>query len=120
MAFSISFSRPMKVLMGVLGMGPSHSAIDVQRDGADVRMGWAFHVVLPRSAIVAVRRASRRSMSRGVHGFAGRYLVNGSGDGLVTITVDPPQRARMVGFPLTVRELTVSVGDPDGLIAALG
>jgi hypothetical protein len=54
-----------------------------------------------------------------VHGWAGRYLVNGSGRNLVSIGLDPPQRARVIGFPVRVRELTVSVDDPAGLVEAL-
>ncbi len=35
------------------------------------------------------------------------------------IPLDPPQRGSVLGFPLTLREVAVSVEDPDGLIAAL-
>jgi hypothetical protein len=38
---------------------------------------------------------------------------------LVTITVEPAQRGVLVGFPVSVSEVTVSVEDPEGLVAAL-
>jgi hypothetical protein len=38
----------------------------------------------------------------------------------VRIDLSPPARARTLGVPISVRELTVSVEDPDGLVAALG
>lgn len=120
MLFPISFSGPMKVLLALFGLGPKASAIDVEAAVIEVRMGWAFHAVIPRSSIVGVGQPSGRRISRGVHGCGKRYLVNGSGAGLVTIVVDPPERARVVGLPVTVRELTVSVDDPDGFAAALG
>lgn len=111
----------MKALLGLLGLGPRSSAVDVEPDGVDVRMGWAFHAVIPRSSVAGIARRDARLIARGVHfRSGGRYLVNGSGEGLVTITVAPPLPARMLGFGVTVRELTVSVDDADGLLAALG
>jgi hypothetical protein len=55
----------------------------------------------------------------GVHGWRGRWLVNGSSSGLVGVDLNPPARARVGPVPVTVRELRVSVDDPDGLVAAL-
>ncbi len=57
--------------------------------------------------------------SRGAHGWRGRWLVNGAGDGLVVIDISPPARARVTGVPVRLRELTVSVEDPDALAAEL-
>jgi hypothetical protein len=54
-----------------------------------------------------------------VHGFAGRWLVNGSGDGIVSLELRPAQRAWVMGFPVRLRTLLVSVQDPAGLVAAL-
>ncbi|MCU1503061.1 MAG: hypothetical protein JWM12_2415 [Ilumatobacteraceae bacterium] len=110
----------MRALMSLLGLGPRRSWVEVGDDVVPVRMGWAFAADIPRPAISGVALRERNRISRGVHGWNGRYLVNGSGEGLVTITVEPPQRAAMLGFPITLRELTVSVDDPAGLVAALG
>ena len=56
----------------------------------------------------------------GVHGWRGRWLVNGAATGLVAITVDPAVRAWAVGVPVKLRELTLSLEDPDALVGALG
>jgi len=119
MRFAISYSTPMRLLSIMLGMGPRRSSVDIDGDTVDVRMGWAFHVTIPQSAVSGVRHAEPVRFSRGAHGWNGRYLVNGRGDGLVTITVEPAQRGVLVGFPVNVSEVTVSVEDPEGLVAAL-
>jgi hypothetical protein len=54
-----------------------------------------------------------------VHGFNGRWLVNGSGRGIVGIRLDPVQRAYVIGAPVRLRELLVSVTDADAVAAAL-
>ena len=82
-------------------------------------MGWAFRARLPRASVLSAERWPGRTPSRGVHGFNGRWLVNGSGKGLVSIRLDPPQRAFAVGFPIRLRELIVSVDDPPAVLAAL-
>ena len=35
------------------------------------------------------------------------------------ISIDPPARARMLGLPVSLRELRVSIDDPEALVAAL-
>jgi hypothetical protein len=45
--------------------------------------------------------------------------VNGSSSGLVRIDVSPAVRGRMGPIPITVRELRVSVDDPEGLVSQL-
>jgi len=82
-------------------------------------MGWAFSARFPRSAVARVARATGKPISRGVHGGFGRWLVNGSGDGLVEITFEPVQRGRVMGVPVRLEKLVVSVDDPDGVIAQL-
>ncbi|HEX4446787.1 MAG TPA: hypothetical protein VH044_08630 [Polyangiaceae bacterium] len=45
--------------------------------------------------------------------------MNGAGDGILTIELEPGQRAYVMGFPIRLRELRVSVADPTALAAAL-
>ena len=56
----------------------------------------------------------------GVHGWRGRWLVNGAANGLVAVEIDPPACARVLGVPVRLRYVRVSVQDPDALVAALG
>jgi len=55
----------------------------------------------------------------GAHGWRGRWLVNGSANGLVQVTIDPPQHGRCLVFAIRVRQLTLSLDDPDGFVAVL-
>jgi hypothetical protein len=73
-----------------------------------------------RSSIRSAHRAPDTPLSIGAHGWRHRWIVNGSAGLLVALELTPPARARTMPFPLRVRELKVSVGDPDELIATLG
>jgi hypothetical protein len=54
-----------------------------------------------------------------VHGWRSDWLVNGAGDGLVEVLFDPTMPARVVGVPVRVRRLRVSVDDPAAVVASL-
>jgi hypothetical protein len=116
--FPISFGAWYRVLSTVVGVPPSGAYVAVGREHIEVRMSWAFRSRFPRSAIQAVFHSDVRPLSRGVHGFRGRWLVNGSGTGILTLQLDPAQRAYVVGFPVRLRELLVSVEEPAALAAA--
>lgn len=115
----IRYSRPGR-LMALLGMGPGSSRITVDDRDLTVLMGWAFRMTAPLACVARAAPGPRRVISQGVHFWRGRWLVNGAGTGLVTVGFDPPATTRFAGIPMRVRELTVSVDDAAGLIAALG
>ena len=105
--------------------GPGVSGVEVDSGQIGVRMG-SFKLDIPRSSV----RSARRSQvpvggTVGVHGSRGRWLVNGSADGLVEITIEPPCHLspgidNLFGMGGSrVDSLTVSLDDPDGFIAAL-
>ncbi|PYS47502.1 MAG: hypothetical protein DMG13_27760 [Acidobacteria bacterium] len=118
--FPISFDGWYRVLSIICGLLPSRSYMNVDNEQVQVRMGWAFRSRFPCSVVVSVWELDRRPVSRGVHGFAGRWLVNGSGRGVVNIQLSPPQRAYVMGFPVRLELLMVSVAEPSALAAALG
>ena len=118
--FPISFDPWYRALSSVLGLLPSKSFVSIDDAEIEVRMAWAFRSRFPRSAVRSHTRADIAPLSRGVHGFAGRWLVNGSGKGIVRLELDPPQRAYVMGLPMQLRTLLVSVDDPEALAAALG
>jgi hypothetical protein len=113
----IRFGR-LELLFRLLGITRASSYADVAPDRVRVRMGWAFGTQMPRTSIRSARRV-RNAISIGVHGWRGRWLVNGAAGPLVAIAIDPPARARVLGFPVRLRELIVSVDDPDALIREL-
>lgn len=103
--------------------GPARWRIEV--DARELRLRVAdFKVDVPRASI---RRAARSSYQTrgtiGVHAKGGRWLANGSADGLVQIEIDPPCHTKRSASTLfrrmKVTELLVSLVDPDGFIAAV-
>jgi hypothetical protein len=117
--FSFRYDWFSRVLLGLLGAGPRWSRVVVRSDDIVVRMGVFFSAVIPLSQVLGAKQVKRWTLNRGVHGLGGRWLVNGAGQGLVEITIDPRVRASVMGFGVRLRALTVSVEDPDGLVRAL-
>lgn len=117
--FAIRFDQWYRVLSTALFLPPSSAYVEVDGDDVYVRMGWAFCSRFSRRAIASASETHARPLSRGVHGFAGRWLVNGSGHGLLAIDLGPTQRGYVMGFPVRLRQLMVSVTDPGALATAL-
>jgi hypothetical protein len=117
--FPIRFDAWYRILSSALFIPPSDSYVEIDGEEVVVRMAWAFRARFARSAIESMALLDEKPISRGVHGIFGRWLVNGSGDGILTIDVTPPQRAYTLGFPIRLRELMVSVDDPEALAKAL-
>ena len=108
----------------VFGAGLSVSGVEVDPTEIRVRMG-SFKLDVPRSSIRSVTRSQAKvGGTIGVHESGrGRWLVNGSPDGLVEMTIEPPvylPRGLDTLFRRAgVHSLTVSLVDPDAFIAAL-
>jgi hypothetical protein len=127
--FPISFDRPSRSPMTVLGAGPNVSRVEVSSSTVAIRMGWAFRGTIPRGAVASARSVDRGlselsgpfriSVLRGVNYWRGTALVNGAGTGLVEITLDRPTWVRLGPFPVRMRRVIVSVEDQSGLVAAL-
>jgi hypothetical protein len=106
--------------------GRGVSGVAVGADEIRVRMG-SFKLDIPRGSVRSARRSQAKvGRTTGVHhGSGGRWLVNGSAEGLVEIAVDPPGRIApsidtFFGLgPSRVNSLIVSLDDPDGFIAAV-
>jgi hypothetical protein len=114
----IRFDSWYRPLATPLGLGPGRSDVTVANGTLHVSMGWGFSADIPLAAITDAKPARGPFLGWGVHGFRGRWLVNGSLQGVVELTIDPPVRAKIVGVSTTLRTLLVSVTDPDALIAA--
>jgi hypothetical protein len=106
-----------------LAGGRGRSGVDVGPDQIRVQMG-DFKLTVPRASI----RSADRSQAKvggtiGMHHRSGRWLVNGSADGLVELTIEPPcyteRRLTELFIKGRVKSLTLSLVDPDGFIAAL-
>ena len=99
---------------------PSDASVTVGETDVEVRMSWAFRSRFARSAITSATLDAERPLSRGVHGLGGCWLVNGSGRGMVKVELSPAQRGYVIGIPVGLSQLRVSVEDPSALVAALG
>lgn len=110
--FPIRFDSWYRVLSSALLLRPSAAYVELKDDEVFVRMGWAFSARFPQSSVAAASQLDSVPLSRGVHGFAGRWLVNGSGDRILVLDLQPAQRARVLGLPVRLRQLLVSVDDP--------
>ena len=110
----------MRLLLTVMGLGPRHSYIDVDAQHVTVNMGWGFRAAIPRENVVAATESAKTTITIGVHGWRGRWLVNGAGRSLVVIDITPPSRGRVLGVPVKLRQIIVSAVDPRGLVAAIG
>jgi hypothetical protein len=119
MKFPIRFDTLGVAVMTPIGLGRRHCHVEVSDDSVEVRLGWGFTATIPRSSIRSATLLPRTFLSRGAHGWKGRWLVNGAGDGLVTLTIDPPAKARVTGVPVHLRELILSMESPEGLVTAL-
>ena len=109
-----------RALLSVLGMGPRFSRVELRDGRLRVRMGVAFRARVPTERITGALRRTGLVGGIGVHGWRGRWLVNGSARGLVRLEIDPPTRAFVMLFPVRLRELTLSLVEPDELVEALG
>jgi hypothetical protein len=125
MEFAMRYSPFMRVLLTLMLAGPRRTRIHVDDRGLDLRMGaggWCYATRVPRSSVRSVesRTDPLRLWGWGAHGWRGRWLVNGSMRGLVEIAIDPPARARCLGWPIRLRTLIVSVEEPAAFVEALG
>jgi hypothetical protein len=103
--------------------GPGVSGVAVDAGQIRVRMG-SFKLDIPRGSVRSIKRSQARVRgTTGVHGGRGRWLVNGSTDGLVELAIQPPCYLAPGIDTLFRRQkvnlLIVSLVDPDGLIAAV-
>ena len=118
MRFEIAYGRTAP-LLAATGMPKSKGYMEIGDTDLDVHMSWAFSASIPLTAIISVEPLNNNVLSIGVHGWRGRWLVNGTGNRLVKITIDPSVKAKAVQFPINLRELTVSVEDPDEFVRVL-
>ncbi len=117
--FAISYTSALRPLFTLLGTGPRTSAVVVGPEGIDVRMGWAFRAHIPPGVIQVVEQDDALILGWGVHGWRGRWLVNGSAGGMIRLLIEPTAQARVLGFPVRLRLLRLSLVDPDGFLAAV-
>ena len=120
--FPIRISSVNGIVFRGLLIPPSSAYVDLGDQTIHVRLGWAFSARIPRrlAAKAGLGRPPTIRFTAGAHGWGGRWLVNGAPDGITTIDLGEPVRAFVSGFPIRLKELSVSLEDPEGFLAALG
>jgi hypothetical protein len=107
----------------LLAGGRGRSGVEVGPDQIRVRMG-GFKLSIPRASIHSASRSHADvAGTYGIHHRSGRWLVNGSPDGLIELTIEPPcytKRRPIAMFTRgKVKSLSISLADPDGFVAAI-
>ena len=118
--YRLRYAAPLRPLLSALGMGPGFSGVKADDEQLRVRMGWAFSAHIPFSAIRHAEPSAHPIWGGwGVHGWNGRWLVNGSSHGIVRLDFYPDQRALVCGVPVHLRTLWLGLEDPDAFLARL-
>lgn len=117
--FRFSYHRLSRLVFALVGLAWSRSSVLLHTDRIDVRFGWGFVASFPRAEVRTAAHRTERVFECGVHGFAQRWVVNGSHRGLVRIVFASPQPGRVGLVPIRVRILTLSLEEPDAFLAAL-
>ena len=125
MRFSLSIQRygPVSLWDDTRrGRGPGRGGVELSSTVLRVLVP-GFHLDIPRASVRSATRSALRTRSIGVHGGHGRWLVNGSRNGLVELTIEPPcylpRQPSTLFRKMKVSSLTISLIDPDGFIAAV-
>jgi hypothetical protein len=118
MRIPIRYSNPWRWILPVLLLPARFAYIRVDGDTVRVRMAWAFRAKFAKSSVQSVGE-HRPVLSIGAHGWRGRWLVNGAHRPIASIQLSPPGRALVLGVPVVLHELLVSVEDRDVLRLAL-
>jgi hypothetical protein len=105
------------------GGGPGRGGVEVDSAVLRVRVP-DFHLDIPHGSVRSAARSEHQTRGTiGVHARRGSWLVNGSHDGLVELTIDPPcylpRQLSTVFRKMKVSSLIISLVDPDGFIAAV-
>jgi hypothetical protein len=124
--FAIDYSDMDRVSLWtdtLLGGGPGRGGVEVDSAALRVRMP-GFNLDIPRTSVRSATRSRRRLRGTiGVHGGQGRWLLNGSYNGLVELAIEPPcytsRTLSTIFRKAEVSSLTISLVDPDGFIAAV-
>ncbi|MGH7297044.1 MAG: hypothetical protein ACRELB_19055, partial [Polyangiaceae bacterium] len=91
MRFPIRFEPAFRLLCKGIFLAPDDAHLDIGEDLVHVRFAWGFRSTFPRSSVASTAVYARRPVSRGVHGWAGKWLVNGAGDRILAIDLEPAQ-----------------------------
>ncbi len=117
--FPIRYTLLKGLVLRAVGVPARAAYVEIGVTKVRVRLGWVFHAAFDRSRVESSHRSRSVRMSAGAHGWRGRWLVNGASGPIVSIRLNGPVRAWVAGYPVRLREVAVSIADPEELMAAL-
>lgn len=124
MRYPITFNLPSKIVLGLLGAGPSRSWVEVTDKTVTARLGFLGRIAMNRADIANVEDNVRVPwwMGMGLHAIPGTVALNGSLGSAIKITMRPGThaRVRVLFFPLRPRTVYISVENPEDLAYQLG
>ncbi len=118
----IAYSRLFKPLATAVGLSQGHTEASIAAGILKLRMGWAFSLQAPTSAVVSAIPVADAKWwwGCGAHVIGrGRWIINGTLRGLVEINFQGPVAARALGVRVAVRSVLVSVPDARGFAKQL-
>lgn len=120
--FAMRYSSVNRRVLTWMGMGPGRSGIWVGPETVRVAMGWGFRAEFPRRDVHHIGPGTGTVLNSlgGVRGWAGRWILSGASDGLVRLDLASEARARVMGIPMRLTSLQVSVETAPELLRALG
>jgi len=125
-SFAIDYTemdRASGWLRTVLGRGSGRGSVEVDSDMLRLRTADS-HLDIPRGSVRSTTRPEHQHRGTiGIHARRGSWLVRRSHDGLVELAIEPPcylpPQLSTVFREMKVSSLIISLGDPDGFIAAV-
>jgi hypothetical protein len=119
MRHQISFNQASKIIMGILGAGPSRSWVEARPDEVYGQVSWVGNVSIPRDQIASVEKVDSIpwAMGFGVHGMRGTWALNGSSSGAVKITMREPARGKVMFVPIQPHTIYFSLETPDEFVS---
>ncbi len=117
--FPIRYDTFGRIVMPLALCFPSQSWVEIDGTTVRVRLAWAFRATFDAGNVESAAVGRNVVVTRGAHGWAGRWLVNAASGPIVAIRLRSRGRAWVAGFPVRLRELRVSIDDPEAFIAAV-
>lgn len=109
----------LRILFTVLLVSPRSAWVALDESALRVRFGVGFRATIALSSVTPSTSDRRPILGWGVHGFAGRWLVNTSSRGIVALDIAPAARGFVLGFPVRLRHLRLSLAEPALFLRAL-
>lgn len=121
MRYRFLYNIPSRIVLTVLGAGPSQSWADIRPDEVHAQLGWTGSLTIPRVSIVSAERIDHVPwwLGFGLHGFMGIWAFNAAMGNAVKIKARSGARGRILFVPLRPKTIYLSLEKPDEFVHEL-